>query len=50
MNTRSIRFRLTLWYAGLLALLLLLFGGSTWFGLAHYLQRSLSESLARQAQ
>ncbi len=50
MNTRSIRFRLTVWYAGLLAGLLLLFGGSTWFGLAHYLTRSLSESLARQAR
>lgn len=50
MNTRSIRFRLTVWYAGLLAFLLLLFGGSTWFGLAHYLHRSLSETLARQAQ
>jgi len=50
MNTRSIRFRLTVWYAGLLAGLLLLFGGSTWFGLAQYLNRSLSESLARQAR
>jgi heavy metal sensor kinase len=50
MNTRSIRFRLTAWYAGLLALLLALFGGSTWFGLAHYLQRSLTDSLARQAR
>jgi heavy metal sensor kinase len=50
MNTRSIRFRLTVWYAGLLAGLLLLFGGSTWFGLAHYLNRSLGESLARQAR
>jgi heavy metal sensor kinase len=50
MNTRSIRFRLTAWYAGLLALLLVLFGGSTWFGLAHYLHRSLTDSLARQAQ
>ncbi|MGE0128030.1 MAG: sensor histidine kinase [Blastocatellales bacterium] len=50
MNTRSIRFRLTVWYAGLLAGLLLLFGGSTWFGLAHYLTRSLGSSLARQAQ
>jgi heavy metal sensor kinase len=50
MNTRSIRFRLTVWYAGLLALLLVLFGGSTWFGLAHYLHRSLSDSLARQAE
>ncbi|MGH9939478.1 MAG: sensor histidine kinase, partial [Blastocatellia bacterium] len=50
MNTRSIRFRLTVWYAGLLAGLLLLFGGSTWFGLAHYLNRSLGESLAKQAR
>jgi HAMP domain-containing protein len=50
MNTRSIRFRLTAWYAGLLALLLALFGGSTWFGLAHYLRRSLTDSLASQAQ
>jgi heavy metal sensor kinase len=50
MNTRSIRFRLTVWYAGLLALLLVLFGGSTWFGLAHYLRQSLGESLTRQAQ
>jgi heavy metal sensor kinase len=45
-NIRSIRFRLTVWYAGLL----LLFGGSTWFGLAHYLNRSLTEALSRQAQ
>src|SRR5688572_15033239 len=50
MNTRSIRFRLTVWYAGLLALLLALFGGATWFGLSHYLNRSLRESLTRQAQ
>jgi heavy metal sensor kinase len=50
MNTRSIRFRLTVWYAGLLALLLALFGGSAWFGLAHYLSRSLTDSLARQAR
>jgi heavy metal sensor kinase len=39
-----------MWYAGLLALLLALFGGSTWFGLARYLHRSLSESLAGQAR
>lgn len=50
MNTRSIRFRLTVWYVGLLTLLLLLFGGATWFGLSHYLNRSLSESLTRQAR
>ncbi|MGH9751517.1 MAG: sensor histidine kinase [Blastocatellia bacterium] len=50
MNTRSIRFRLTVWHAGLLGGVLLLFGGSTWLGLAHYLNRSLGESLARQAR
>jgi heavy metal sensor kinase len=50
MSTRSIRFRLTAWYVGLLAALLLLFGGATWFGLAHYLNRSLSDALARQAR
>jgi heavy metal sensor kinase len=48
-NTRSIRFRLTVWYAALLAGMILLFGASTWFGLAHYLNRSLRDSLARQA-
>lgn len=50
MNTRSIRFRLTVWYAALLGGVILLFGASTWFGLAHYLNRSLSDSLAKQAQ
>ncbi|HZS07605.1 MAG TPA: heavy metal sensor histidine kinase [Blastocatellia bacterium] len=50
MNTRSIRFRLTVWYAGLLALLTLLFGASTWVGLRHYLNQSLNESLGRQAR
>src|SRR5215470_4225160 len=50
MNTRSIQFRLTVWYAGLLALLLLLFGASTYLGLRHYLNQTLNESLGRQAQ
>src|SRR5215813_207615 len=50
MNTRSIRFRLTIWYASLLGGMILLFGASTWLGLAHYLNRSLSDSLAKQAQ
>ena len=50
MNTRSIRFRLTVWYATLLGGMILLFGASTWLGLAHYLNRSLSDSLAKQAQ
>ena len=50
MNTRSIRFRLTVWYAGLLASLLLLFGASTYLGLRHYLNQTLNESLGRQAR
>jgi heavy metal sensor kinase len=50
MNTHSIRFRLTVWYAGLLAALLLLLGASTYFGLRRYLNQSLNESLARQTQ
>jgi hypothetical protein len=50
MNTRSIRFRLTVWYAGLLGLLLLLFGASTYLGLRHYLNQTLNESLGRQAR
>lgn len=49
MNTRSIRFRLTVWYAGVLAILLLLLGSSTYFGLKRYLHRSLEESLRNQA-
>ncbi|MDQ3258476.1 MAG: heavy metal sensor histidine kinase [Acidobacteriota bacterium] len=50
MNTRSIRFRLTVWYAGLLAALLALFGISVYFGLARYLEWSLKDSLTKQAQ
>src|SRR5262249_4837386 len=50
MNTRSIRFRLTIWYASLLGGMILLFAASTWLGLAHYLNRSLSDSLTKQAQ
>ncbi len=50
MNTRSIRFQLTVWYAGLLAALLTLFGTSVYFGLGRYLEWSLKDSLAKQAQ
>ncbi|HEX6623095.1 MAG TPA: heavy metal sensor histidine kinase [Pyrinomonadaceae bacterium] len=50
MNTRSLRFRLAVWYAGLLATLLALFGASVYFGLGRYLEWSLRESLARQAR
>lgn len=50
MNTRSIRFRLTVWYAGLLAGLVVLFGASVYIGLAHYLKRTLTDSLTKEAR
>jgi signal transduction histidine kinase len=48
--TRSIRFRMALWYAALLAGALALFGASTYLGLERYLQKSLEESLIKQAR
>ena len=50
MNTRSIRFRLTVWYAGLLAGLLVLFGLSVYLGLSQYLGWTLKEALSQQAK
>jgi heavy metal sensor kinase len=50
MNTRSIRFRLTVWYSGLLAGLLVLFGISVYLGLSHYLGWTLKEALSQQAK
>lgn len=50
MNTRSIRFRLTVWYAGLLAGLLVLFGASVYVGLGQYLKRTLTDSLTKEAR
>jgi heavy metal sensor kinase len=50
MITRSIRFRMALWYAALLAGALLLFGASTYLGLERYLQKSLEETLIKQAR
>jgi hypothetical protein len=49
-NTRSIRFRMTVWYAGLLAGLLILFGIFSYVGFEHYLHRTMIESLTTQAQ
>lgn len=46
MNTRSLRFRLTAWYAGLLASALLVFGLSVYFGLQRYLDLNLRAMLA----
>src|SRR5215475_6647967 len=50
MNTQSIRFRMTLWYAGLLTTLLALFGVFIYFTLERFLERSLTETLAKDAQ
>jgi len=49
-NIRSIRFRMALWYAALLAGALALFGAATYLGLERYLQKSLEESLIKQAR
>ena len=50
MITRSIRVRMALWYAALLAGALALFGAATYLGLERYLQKSLEESLIKQAR
>src|SRR4051812_32051636 len=50
MNFKSIRFRVAAWYAGLLAALLLLFGGFVYFTLEQFLERNLHESLTKEAQ
>src|SRR5213594_4131887 len=50
MNTRSIRFRMSIWYAGLLTVLLVLFGGFIYFALEKFLERNLSDTLAKDAQ
>jgi heavy metal sensor kinase len=50
MITRSIRFRMALWYAALLAGALVLFGAASYVGLQRYLQKSLEESLVKQAR
>ncbi len=45
MNTRSLRFRITAWYAGLLAGALLVFGVSVYLGLERYLYWNLQRTL-----
>ena len=49
MNTRSLRFRLTAWYASLLAGALLLFGISVYIGLEQYLEANATRTLEEQA-
>ena len=50
MNTRSIRFRLVTWYAGLLAGIFLLLCALLYLNLRHFLENDLRESQARRAR
>jgi heavy metal sensor kinase len=50
MNTRSIRFRITAWYAGLLSGALIIFGVSVYLGLERYLDWTLQRTLASECQ
>jgi heavy metal sensor kinase len=49
-NVKSIHFRMTAWYAGLLVCLLVLFGASVYFGLKSYLERTVRAALSEQAR
>jgi len=50
MNTRSLRFRITAWYAGLLAGTLIVFGVSVYLGLERYLDWTLQGALASECR
>ncbi len=50
MNTKSLRFRMTLWYAGLLGAALLMFGATVYLRLERHLDEQMKESLIRQAR
>jgi heavy metal sensor kinase len=50
MSPGSIRFRLTVWYAGVLAGILILFSIATYVGVSHFLRRNLHESVVKDAQ
>jgi heavy metal sensor kinase len=49
MNPRSLRFRLIIWYAGLVTSVFVLLGGVMYQVLRHYLERNLAETLTRRA-
>jgi heavy metal sensor kinase len=49
-NIRSLRFRMTAWYAGLLAGALLVFGLSVYLGLERYLDWTLHDALASECR
>jgi len=48
-NTRSIRFQLITWYAGLLVIVFLVLGIAGYFGLRHYLRVTVEETLTKRA-
>src|SRR5215467_12675110 len=50
MNPGSLRFRVTAWYAGVLAGILVLFSIATYFGVSQFLRRNLHESVVKDAQ
>jgi heavy metal sensor kinase len=50
MNTRSLRFRITAWYAGLLAGTLIVFGISVYLGLERYLDWTLERTLVSECR
>jgi heavy metal sensor kinase len=50
MNTRSLRFRITAWYAGLLAGTLVVFGASVYLGLERYLDWTLQRTLTSECR
>ncbi len=50
MNTRSIRFRLVVWYAGLLIAVFVLLGTLIYGGLKLYLEESLARAQIRRAE
>jgi heavy metal sensor kinase len=50
MNTRSLKFRLVAWYAGVLTVVFVLLGGLTLLFLRHYLEANLLDTQARRAR
>lgn len=50
MNPRSLRFRITVWYAGLLAGTLVVFGASVYLGLERYLDWTLQRTLVSECR
>ena len=50
MNPSSIRFRLAVWYAGVLAGILVLFSIATYVGVSHFLARNVHEAVVKDTQ